>query len=102
MANQHADAAGIDGGDAFEVENNFGVTLAEKFDDGGIEAIERRAHAEASGELDNFDAVQGFRINIQRCHLLAAGDSPGSAALTLQYRFVTVRYWSVNAADPGE
>ncbi len=91
VANQHADAAGVDGGDALEVENNFGVTLAEKFDDGGIETIECRAHAEASSELDKFDAVQSLGINIQRRHPLAAGDSPGPAALTLQYRFVTVR-----------
>jgi hypothetical protein len=73
MANQHADAAGIDGGDAFEVENNFAVTLAEEFDNGGIETVECRAHAEASSELNQFDAVQSFGINIQRCHPLAAG-----------------------------
>jgi hypothetical protein len=91
MANQHADAAGVDIGDLFEIEDDFGVTLAEEFNDGGIEAIERRAHAEPSSKLDNFDAVHRFRINIQRRHPLAAGDSPVLAALTPQYGFVTVR-----------
>jgi hypothetical protein len=78
MANQHADATGIDGWDAFEVENDFGVTLAEEFDDGGVEAVERGTHGEAPSELDYFDAVESFRINVQRCHPLETPGSPSA------------------------
>lgn len=66
VANQHADAAGIDGGDALEVEDDFAMCLAEQFVEGGVEAIEGGAHAEAPGEFDNFYAIHGFRINVQR------------------------------------
>ena len=66
MADQHANAAGIDGGDAFEVEDNFRVALAEEFIDSGIEAVECGTHAKAPGKLDNFDAVHSFRIDVQR------------------------------------
>ena len=78
MADQHADAAGIDGGDSFKIENDFGMAMAEEFDDRGVEAIECRAHAEASGEFDDFDSVQCFRINIQRRHPLETPCSPAS------------------------
>jgi hypothetical protein len=91
MANQHANAAGINGGDAFEVENYFGVTLAEEFVDGGVEAVERGTHGEAPSELDYFDAVESFRINVQRCHPLETPGSPNAGRLTLQYGFVRVR-----------
>jgi len=70
VANQHPDAAGIDGGDAFEVQDNFGVTLAEEFNDGGVEAVERGTHREPPGEFDDFDAVESLYINVQRCHPL--------------------------------
>jgi len=76
MTNQHADAAGIDIGDLLEIENDFGVTLAKKFDDGGIEAIECRSHAEASVEFEKFDAVHSFGINFQSFHPLAAEAYP--------------------------
>jgi len=73
MADQHANTAGIDGWDAFEVEDNFRVALAEEFIDSGIEAVERGTHAEAPDELDNFDAVHSFRIDIQRRPLETLG-----------------------------
>jgi hypothetical protein len=44
------------------------MTLAEEFDNRGVEAVERRPHAEAAGEFDDLDSVQSFRINIQRRH----------------------------------
>jgi hypothetical protein len=78
MANQHADAAGIDGGDGFEIENDFGMALAQELDNRGVEAVERRAHAEAPGEFDDFDSVQSLRINIQRRHPLEIPGPPAS------------------------
>ena len=91
MADEHADAAGVDIGNSFEVKDDFGMTLADKFDDGGVKAIERGPHTETSPKLDNFDAFQSFRINIQRRHLPEAGTANRFAALTPQYPFVTVR-----------
>ena len=45
MPNQHADAAGIDGGDFFEIQDDAILILAEEFDHSGIETIERRPMA---------------------------------------------------------
>ena len=72
MAHQHADAAGIDGRDFFEVEYDFGIALAQEFVHGGIQAIESRTHAQAAFERDDLDAIHCFRINIQRRNPLAA------------------------------
>ena len=72
MADQHADAAGIDSGDAFEVEDNFGVTVGEQFVHGGVEAVESGAHAQATFESDNFDGVQRSCVDIQLRNPLAA------------------------------
>jgi hypothetical protein len=65
MTDEHTDAAGIDGGDAFKVQDDFGLALDEEFVHGRIEAVERRAHAEATCESDNLDAVQSSRVDIQ-------------------------------------
>lgn len=90
MANEHTDAAGIDGGDAFEIEDDFRLAVVEEFVHGGVEAVERRAHAETTGECDNLDAVQSSRIDIQESN---PSRQPGlkTAALTPQYGFVRVR-----------
>jgi hypothetical protein len=76
MADQHANTAGIDSGDSFEIEDDPGMAMAEEFDNRGVEAIERGAHAEASGEFDDFDSAQSFRINIQRRHPFETVGSP--------------------------
>ncbi len=70
MPNQHADAAGIDGGDFFEIQDDAILILAEEFDHSGIETIERRAHSQAPFELDDLDSVDGFRLDVQSTHPL--------------------------------
>ena len=54
------------------------MAMAEELDDRGVEAVKCGAHAETSGEFDDFDSVQSFRIDIQRRHPL---ETPGSPAL---------------------
>jgi hypothetical protein len=89
VAYQHANAAGIDGWDFFEVENDAILTLAKKFAQSGIKAIERRTHGQAAFELDKLDAIDGFGLNVQ---VRTPGETIGSfPSLTPHRAFARVR-----------
>src|SRR5215472_80691 len=90
MADEHPNAAGIDGGDAFQVQDDFRLAVAQEFVHGRIEAVQRGAHAEAADERDNFDSVKSSRVDIQERNPSRQRGSQ-TAALTPQYRFVRVR-----------
>ena len=70
VADEHADAAGIDGGDQFEIQDDAILSLTEKFGHGGVEAIERGAHGQAPVQLDQLHSVDGFGLNLQGAHFL--------------------------------
>jgi len=80
MADEHADAAGIDAGDILEIEDDTILILAEEFDHGGIEAIEGRAHSEASLELDDLHTIDSLGLNVQ---VLTPWRSASSAAVPI-------------------
>src|SRR6516225_3948665 len=65
--------------------------MAEKFVHGGVEAIERGAHAQTAVERDDLDAVESLRINIHRRNPPSRPRAKFPAALTPQYPFVRVR-----------
>jgi len=91
MANEHADATRIDGGNGFEIEDDPRVSMAEQFVHGGIEPIEGGPHAQASIERDDFHRIHCFRVDIQRSQPPGGRGKFQHAALTPQYGFVRVR-----------
>ena len=64
IANKHTDSTGIDGGNFLEVENDFEVSLLDELGHDGIEAIQRRTHAEAPAQFDNLDAILSLGLDI--------------------------------------
>jgi hypothetical protein len=77
MPNEHADAAGIDGRDAFEIQDDFGMGVTQEFVHGGIKAIERGTHAQATRDRNHFDGILRFDVDIQRGNPLAAEVTSG-------------------------